>query len=128
MFKRTLMVAIASFASVASFASSILTCPGIALAAQPPEPDREGYFHNIDWSSWRVVDEDPNGLNCRRGAGTNNAIVTRFRLMTVLVPVRPRQVKFDRDGDPWMEVRLANGSSCFVAANAWYVLPSWEGN
>ncbi|NER34248.1 MAG: hypothetical protein F6J93_09435 [Oscillatoria sp. SIO1A7] len=125
MLKRTLMVAIASFAS------SILTCPIClenALAAQPPEPDREGYFRNIDWPFWRVVDEDTNGLNCRRGAGTNNAIVTRFRLMTVLVPVRPRQVKFDRDGDPWMEVRLANGSSCLVSANAWYVLPSWEGN
>ena len=117
MLKRTLMVAIASY---------ILTFAGAAFAAQPAQPDREGYFRNIDWPSWRVVDRDPNGLNCRRGPGTNNPIITRFPLMTLLVPVRPHQVKLDRDGDPWMEVRLANGSSCFVSANAWYVMPSWE--
>ncbi len=99
---------------------------GVAFANQPPPPDRKGNFHNIEWPTWRVVDRDPRGLNCRRGPGTSNAIVTRLRLMTLLTPVTPYRLEVDKDGDPWMEVRLSNGGSCFVSANSGYVMPSWE--
>lgn len=99
---------------------------GSAFANQPPRPDTKGRFYNIDWPNWRVVDRDARGLNCRRGPGTNNPIVTRLRLMTLLTPVTPHRLEVDKDGDPWMEVRLSNGGSCFVSANSWYVIPSWE--
>jgi hypothetical protein len=97
-----------------------------ALANQPPPPDAKGRFYNIDWPTWRVVDRDPRGLNCRRGPGINNSVVARLRLMTLLTPVTPRRLEVDKDGDPWMEVRLSNGGSCFISANTWYVMPSWE--
>jgi len=108
-----------------AIASAITTTPWAAYAVKP-QPDNQGNFRNLNWPSWRVVDRDPNGLNCRQGPGTNHRIIRRFNFLIPITPVSSRSIKFDKDQDPWVEVNLENNQSCFVRSHSAYILPTWD--
>jgi hypothetical protein len=118
-----------------------------AVSAQDIEfatPDRNGdYFSNyapiqgkqpansknMPGSLWQVVSP---GLNCRRGTGTNFAIVRSFGKGTILQADVGRggadEVLYngkDKQGKPWMLVRSEAGESysCNVRANIKYIKP-----
>lgn len=106
--------------------ATAITTTSFAVHAVQPQPDNRGNFRNVNWDSWRVVDRDPNGLNCRQGPGTNHNIVRKFRFLTQITPVSSREVKLDRDRAPWVEVTIDNNQSCFVRAHSAFILPSWD--
>jgi len=106
---------------------------GISAQALPlqasgvqPQPDSRGNFHQVNWQSWRVVDRDPNGLNCRRGPGMNHQIVRRLSFLRPIAPASSNAVKLDKDRDPWVQVRLENNQTCFVRSHSAYILPTWD--
>jgi len=105
--------------------SSAIITTSFGVHAQP-QPDNRGNFRNVNWQSWRVVDRDPNGLNCRQGPGTNYNILRIFRFLTQIAPVSSREVKLDQDRDPWVEVIVDNNQSCFVRSHSAFILPSWD--
>lgn len=105
--------------------ASAITTTVLGVNAQP-QPDRQGNFRNVNWQSWRVVDRDPNGLNCRQGPGTNYNIIRRLRFLTKITPVSPPEVKLDQDQFPWVEVTINNNQSCFVRSHSAFILPSWD--
>lgn len=79
--------------------------------------------------TWRVVDPDPQGLNCRNNippyAGSEK-IVARFLKGTEITLIQRGRGAFeigeDKEGLPWLAVRLGN-NICWVRANQQYVVP-----
>ena len=105
--------------------SAIAIAPLAAYGVEP-QPDRQGNFHQVNWQSWRVVDRDPNGLNCRQGPGINYQIVRKLNFLRPITPVSSSSVKLDQDRDPWLQVKLENNQSCFVRSHSAYILPTWD--
>jgi hypothetical protein len=105
--------------------ATAITTTSFAVHAQP-QPDNRGNFRNVNWQSWRVVDRDPKGLNCRQGPGTNYNILRRLNFLRQITPLSSPEVKLDRDSNPWVEVMIDNNQSCFVRSHSAFILPSWD--
>jgi hypothetical protein len=121
------------FSAIISTASAQVTVP---------QPDRNGnYVRNqavslgqvesplLPGSLWQVTSP---GLNCRSGAGLDQAIVRQFEQGQLLQADVGRggadEVLInatDRNGNPWMRVRSAIGESydCYVRAHRRYIQP-----
>lgn len=118
----------------------LLTAPGIAQ--EPPDfysgswPDRNGDYpiRRQYHGTWKVVDPDPNGLNCRGNmlpGGGSEKIVTTFPTGTLINLVKRERGVFEIEnsfqGEPWLRVRLfttpERWGECWVRANRRYVMP-----
>lgn len=80
--------------------------------------------------SWRVVDLDTNGLNCRKNippGGGSEEVAERFPPNTLITLVKRQrgvfEIETDQQGKPWLRVQLPNGLDCWVRANQQYVVP-----
>ncbi|MEB3826420.1 hypothetical protein [Phormidium sp. CCY1219] len=127
--------------------SGILACGVSALPASAlPTPNENGDYGRTSHRYWKVVDPDPNGLNCRMGRYSYPAIasprsdVTLDILNWSPVGTLDRGERFeielgpagfgiltDTRGKPWFYVRRSFGeystSCCFVRANSSFVVP-----
>lgn len=118
----------------------LLTAPGIAQ--EPPDfysgswPDRNGDYpiRRQYHGTWKVVDPDPNGLNCRGNIppfARSRDIVTTFPTGTLINLVKRDRGVFEIGdsprGEPWLRVRLLTPEdivpTCWVRANRRYVMP-----
>ena len=100
----------------------------LAASAGIPQPNANGDFRSASAQQWRVVDTDPNGLNCRSGPGAEYPVRQKFRRNSVLFVATehnssgPPWIKNDSRGLPWLLVSLGD-DSCFVRANARFIVP-----
>lgn len=124
MFRNFLTIAITS-ATIGITGAGTLA-QSLQASGVQPQPDARGNFHQVNWPSWRVVDRDPNGLNCRQGPGTNHRILRRLSFLRPITPVSSNALKLDKDRDPWLQIRLDNNQSCFVRSHSAYILPTWD--
>lgn len=92
--------------------------PAPTAPAQPTQPD----VTEVNAEVWKIV--DPQGLNCRAGAGSNHEVVTVLRPgKEVLVDANyENPLVYDAKGDPWLAV-VQPGVDCLVRANTAYLKP-----
>ena len=117
-----------------SLISSISAVPTAAVAsAEIPRADANGnYYYVSEARIWRVVDPDPDGLNCRSGPGTNYSVVEVKRpgqnlyLASEHFGGGPPYIEKDKRGLPWLKVDGGYESYCFVRANTLFVEPTRE--
>ncbi|NEO86329.1 MAG: zinc-ribbon domain-containing protein [Spirulina sp. SIO3F2] len=104
---------------VATEAPSTAPAPTQPAATPSPAPSKPD-ITAVDATVWKVIDAQ--GLNCRRGAGSNHGV------STTLNPGKEFQVDpgydnplvYDNQGDPWLAIVLP-GTNCFVRANTAYL-------
>jgi len=90
------------------------------------QPDASGDYNYVERGMkafWEVVDSD--GLNCRRGPGTNFSVV-EVKRSGAIVETTARSFDIERDsrGLPWLRVEAEKASSCFVRANDRFIRPT----
>ncbi|MCT7958627.1 hypothetical protein [Laspinema palackyanum] len=119
--------------------------PPIATSVLPQTNAQGDYTGKSNHINWRVVDPDPNGLNCRMGdqpidqvwnpsAGALN--IGSWPVAGTLPPDSTFKaalspggfvLTFDANTQPWMFVESSNGpeqtSNCFIRANSKYIEP-----
>lgn len=119
---------------------------GLQVKSSPdlPVADATGNYRRSGHRTWRVVDSDPNGLNCRWSEAMPTdwyspatqfpdqnfaqwPVVRRFSTGTTLTAnLSPAgfEVFYDRRRQPWLKVSLGdNEQICLVRANAVYIQP-----
>ncbi|MGL5192172.1 MAG: hypothetical protein ACRC8Y_01025 [Chroococcales cyanobacterium] len=117
----------------------------IASSVLPQTNAQGDYTGKSNHINWRVVDPDPNGLNCRMGdrtieqvwnpsAGALNigswpvtgTLPTDSTFQAALSP-GGFVITFDANNQPWMFVESSNGpeqtNNCFIRANTNYIEP-----
>lgn len=120
-----------------TYSTMLLALSPVVVQAQTTD-SQGNYFNNevpskyASGSLWRVV--VPDGLNCRRSASLQSAIVRSYLINSVLeveiyrggsdeVLINP----LDEKGKPWMPVRGKDFDNvCFVRANSRYIQPVIE--
>lgn len=116
----------------------------IAQPSPLPAPNANGDYTRTSHRSWRVVDPDPNGLNCRwssqmpsdwyapdarlpRMDVMNWGVVRRFATGTTLTSnITPAGFATmpDARGLPWLKVSIGtNDQICLVRANSRFIRP-----
>lgn len=129
--------------SVSSTDSPVSSSPPQAL----PVADANGDYGRTNHQTWRVVDSDPGGLNCRWSAAMPTdwyspstqfpnqnfgrwQVVHTFSVETTLTAnLAPAgfAVFYDEQQKPWLKVSIGgNEQICLVRANAAYVQPIAE--
>ncbi len=117
----------------------------IASSVLPQTNAQGDYTGKSNHINWRVVDPDPNGLNCRMGDRTIDQVWTpssgalnigSWPVTGTLPPDSTFQaalspggfvLTFDANNQPWMFVQSSNGpeqtNNCFIRANTNYIEP-----
>lgn len=117
----------------------------IASSVLPQTNAQGDYTGKSNHINWRVVDPDPNGLNCRMGDRTIDQVwnpsagalnIGSWPVNGTLPPDSTFQaalspggfvLTFDSNNNPWMFVESSNGpeqtSNCFIRANTNYIEP-----
>lgn len=129
--------------AIIAIAFSIVIASPLAAVALP-KPDKNGDYPRTSHQNWRVVDPDPNGLNCRWSSAmpsewfspsaklpqtpiSNWAIIRRFKRNTPLTAnLSPAgfAMLYDKQKKPWLKVSIgANDQICLVRGNARYIQP-----
>jgi hypothetical protein len=121
----------------------------LLVADAPPLPvaDSNGNYRRSGHRTWRVVDADPNGLNCRWSRAMPTewyspaaqfpnqnfgqwSVVRRFPPGTILTAnLSPAgfEVFYDVRQQPWLKVSIGeNEQICLVRANEIYIQPVAE--
>ena len=111
-----------------------------------PEPLKNGDFSRSSQVTWKAVDADPNGLNCRSLGLTyeelidpRNSVTFDIKNWPIIGTLKQGQdfkinlgpagfgVVYDTDKNPWIYVENTAGdggpSNCFVRANSRFVKP-----
>lgn len=127
---------------------STLLLPAVATGTTPlPRPNSQGnYSGNISHQRWVVVDNDPQGLNCRWSSAMprewyspavahtlpernvlNWSVVRRFQVGSILV-ANPTPAGFtvmtDTRHQPWLKVSIGeNDQICLARANSRFIRP-----
>lgn len=127
----------------------LLGYPPVWAANSLPQPnDRGDYGGNLNHLYWRVVDPDPEGLNCRMGQFSIQEVwsldnsgypqigswppVTTLKKGEVFQAQRTYAgfvVTFDENLNPWIFIRNKSDgtpANCFVRANSAFVQPIAE--
>lgn len=122
MLKRLLTLSLVS--SISAVATATIAAPVMPTA----DPNGDYYFVR-EARRWRVVDRDPNGLNCRSGPGANYPVVevkvtgeTLF-LASEHFGGSPPYINLDERDLPWLKVDGGYESYCFVRANSRFIRP-----
>ncbi|WP_254563447.1 hypothetical protein [Oscillatoria sp. HE19RPO] len=119
--------------------------PPVASSVLPQTNAQGDYTGKSNHIYWRVVDPDPNGLNCRMGDRTIEQVWTpssgalnigSWPVTGTLPPDSTFQaalspggfvLTFDANNQPWIFVESSNGpeqtNNCFIRANTNYIQP-----
>lgn len=129
--------------SVSSTNNPVSSSPSQSL----PVADANGDYGRTNHQTWRVVDSDPGGLNCRWSAAMPNnwyspstqfpnqnfgqwQVIRTFSVGTTLTAnLAPAgfALLYDKYQKPWLKVSIGeNEQICLVRANAAYVQPIAE--
>ncbi len=117
----------------------------IASSVVPQTNAQGDYTGKSNHINWRVVDPDPNGLNCRMGDRTIEQVwnpsagalnIGSWPVIGTLPPDSTFQaalspggfiLTFDSNNQPWIFVESSNGpeqtNNCFIRANTNYIEP-----
>lgn len=126
-----------------SILSLLLAVQPLALAQGRylPQPNANGDYLRTRHRQWRVVDPDPEGLNCRWLEGVDQdrewdayidlemmswPVVVRFQAGTLLrasTRFNGWSIVTDNRGLPWLKVALGNDRLCLVRANRRFIRP-----
>ncbi len=110
-----------------------------------PQPNENGDYLRFQYTKWKVVEADPNGLNCRMSNKTYDELVDprnnakmdigNWSVIGTLKQGQQFQVKlgpagmgavYDSKNKPWAFVEVTENAStnqCFVRANQKFVEP-----
>jgi hypothetical protein len=132
---------------IAALLVTIAITPAVRAQMPVPQPNADGDYPRTGHKLWRVVDPDPNGLNCHWSEEMPDpwyapdaqfpdlniqdwSIVRHFGAGTVLTAnTTPAGFVFIHDDRylPWLKVSLGdNDEICLVRANQQFVVPVVE--
>ena len=125
---------------------NLQSTPQTTPQAELPQPNERGEYQRTSHRYWKVVDSDPNGLNCRMGAHSieeienpGSKVDLNIGSWPVVGTLKQGQkfeiylgpsglgVLYDRQNQPWFFVENSEGidgpGNCFVRAHSSFVQP-----
>jgi hypothetical protein len=93
----------------------------VDVANSDPE---ENYWNARLHQFWRVIDPDPEGLNCRRAPGVDFSVVGKLYKNQTISPssAYSEPIQIDPQRQPWMAVQV-QGKNCFIRAHSFFIEP-----
>jgi hypothetical protein len=124
----------------------LVATPTLVAATALPTPNRSGDYSRTSHTTWQVVDNDPNSLNCRMGRYSYEQIIdprstvvlniaswpvagTLKRGQNFEIEIGPAGLGmlYDNKMKPWIFVKRSfnrgAAKNCFVRANSRFVRP-----